>query len=267
MGAIIAQKISQDYALPFVVTGHYTGWLDGSIRSLHFKRGKEALLSAQVVSAVGRGLAVNLSDLLKIPIDTLNNFIDTKLFSFSSLEESSCFELVIVGDLIPRKQVNHAVDVLKILKDKNMSVRLNVVGSGHLKQQIQNYVRSLHLTDDVIFHGQVTKSQVAKIIRKSHLLLHPSKLETFGLVVVESLCSGRPVVCYNNTGSSEYEELPGVFLVNQSGQDQFAKKVEKVLINYSEIDQQKISDTAKEKFGARGYTSKLSIIYNRALKA
>jgi glycosyltransferase involved in cell wall biosynthesis len=68
---------------------------------------------------------------------------------------------------------------------------------------VRELVRALGLTDRVHFLGEVAPNDVATLMRRSALLVVPSRRETFSLVTAEALASGTPVVATRCGGPEE----------------------------------------------------------------
>ena len=71
-------------------------------------------------------------------------------------------------------------------------VRLHIAGSGNGCKQLEEKVKSLHLTGDVIFNGWV--EDVRSWLTSIDLVVIPSREETFGIAILEAHAHGRPVV-------------------------------------------------------------------------
>jgi glycosyltransferase involved in cell wall biosynthesis len=88
--------------------------------------------------------------------------------------------------------------ILKTLKDG----QLWIVGDGdpryleYLKKTMHTYT----ISTKVKFFGKVTEEKKLELMRKSHLLLHASKKEGWGLIVIEAASQGTPSVVYNVAG-------------------------------------------------------------------
>jgi D-inositol-3-phosphate glycosyltransferase len=117
------------------------------------------------------------------------------------------FILLFVGRIEPLKGLRDVIASLKILKDKNPSLfemtKLIVVGGGQrdgelaanaevlrIKRAIDRY----GLENNVVFLGSVDQVKLRKYYSAAHALVVPSLYESFGLVTVEALACGTPVI-------------------------------------------------------------------------
>lgn len=106
--------------------------------------------------------------------------------------------IVYVGRLSPRKGVDVAVDALRVLRERGVDARLDLVGAvftGYewYEQQLRAQVARSGLVDRVVFHG--FQPSVWSALERSDVAVVPSRLEEpFGNTAVEAVLAGRPVV-------------------------------------------------------------------------
>ena len=109
------------------------------------------------------------------------------------------FRILFVSRIVKNKNLDFC---LKILSNINFKCELNIVGEI---EDIPYWEYCFTLTQrlgkniKVNYLGTKTKRDVFLLMRKSHCLLHPSKFESFGHVIFESLLNGLPIIVSNNT--------------------------------------------------------------------
>ena len=214
LGGIVAQAISKKHNIPYIITEHYTGWQSGTYSNSHFKIAKTVYQEANQVICVGQDLGTTISKLFKVSPKIIPNFIDFDLFKISDKTNNEPHTIIGIGDLIARKQWGHLIHAFKILLSQYPNTKLQLVGSGPTLSKLKQLSKKLNITNRIEFLGQLNKYDVARLIANSNLLVHTSKLETFGLVAIEALACGVPVITYNNGGSKEYQDCKGVEVVS-----------------------------------------------------
>ncbi len=103
------------------------------------------------------------------------------------------------GRLIPYKRID-----LAIAAAKRLGCRLNIVGSGPLEGQLRAQAEG---APNIVFHGRLTDEKLHQLMSLSKAFVFPG-YEDFGIVVVEALAAGLPVVAYGQGGATE-SVLPG----------------------------------------------------------
>lgn len=107
--------------------------------------------------------------------------------------DDSMISFVFVGRLVAEKNLGMLIDAFSQLKCKNK--RLVLVGNGDQRCNLENKVKGLSLTRNVIFVGESNTPE--KYYRESHYFVIPSSYESFGQVVIEALSSGTPVIGFS----------------------------------------------------------------------
>lgn len=128
--------------------------------------------------------------------------------------------LVTVGRLVGRKAVDQLLSMMEALR--NEPVRLLIIGTGPLEAQLKDQVSRKGLSEKVAFLGQVGEQEKFRILQMCDLYVSTSQHEGFGLVFVEAMASGLPVVCYDHGGQTDFlkDEVNG-FLVPLNDRDRF----------------------------------------------
>lgn len=103
-------------------------------------------------------------------------------------------EVLFVGRLVPGKGVDILLNALPAILAELPEARLTVVGDGPERGSLAELARRLNVDSRVAFAGPVAHASLAAHYRKAALLVLPSREEGFGLVLVEALGCGCPVV-------------------------------------------------------------------------
>lgn len=130
----------------------------------------------------------------------IEDFYDTDATRQRHAASPGQFRVVSVGSISEIK--NHAL-AIETMSRLDLSFSLLIVGDGPLRAGLTKRVKLMGLEKQVTFMGFQQPEQVKKILRESDALLHVSRSETFGLVLVEGAEAQLPVVSARNL-SSEY---------------------------------------------------------------
>jgi glycosyltransferase involved in cell wall biosynthesis len=111
--------------------------------------------------------------------------------------------LLFVGRLVQEKGVDTAVRALLCLHDRGLRKHLTVCGEGPYQGRIAEEVQELELEEHVTFKGWTSSSTLADLYRGAEATIIPSRRENFGIVAIEAIASGCPVVATNVGGLPE----------------------------------------------------------------
>jgi glycosyltransferase involved in cell wall biosynthesis len=174
---------------------------------------KRAFLRAKHVIAVSNLLVNELIDIgvAREKIEVVINGIDIEQFRPGSSERAS-FGLppgtlaLFVGDLkTPRKNLEAVLAALQLVPDLSLAV------AGDLKRSpYPAMAREFGVGNRVFFLDKV--SRMADLMRSADMFVFPSRYEPFGLVVLEAMASGTPVIVSACSGAAEYVKGAGLVL-------------------------------------------------------
>ncbi len=101
------------------------------------------------------------------------------------------------------KNVDLLIDAFKTIAADFPDYKLLIAGDGEEKENLEKRVASLGLEDKVLFLGWTVKEQLEDLYLKAKLTVSYSMHETFGLVPIESMMYGTPVISHNSGGPRE----------------------------------------------------------------
>lgn len=149
--------------------------------------------------------------------------------------------LCMIGSFTEQKNHKFMVAVMERLP---ANYKLLLLGEGMLKGQIEELVKERKLEGRVFFMG--FRNDVASIIKASDIVVIPSKWEGFGLVAVEAMACGRPVVCSDVPGLNSVVGDAGIKAKPESV-DAFITALDKAAIEAGEkCTRDKCIDQAKK---------------------
>lgn len=229
-----ASYISKQSGIPFVLTEHSTNFLYNNVRRLHVHTVKETLDEASWIIAVGAELAKAMQDWTEQAIEQIPNPIDPDIFYHDpGTEKSERFTLVAVGALIPRKRIHLILEAMSMMETKD--VRLICIGSGSERKKLKKRARTLGLRDRITWHRFLPPREIAKVMRKAHLLVSTSDAETFGIVVGEALMCGIPVLCTASGGPEEFvNEQCGQVVPVEISPKEIASTLDDMIVRYDQ---------------------------------
>lgn len=174
--------------------------------------------------------------------------------------------LVTTGNLVDKKNHIFLVDVVKILIEKGLKVRLDILGGeGPNWEKIQGKIAGSGMRDHITMQGNVER--VEDYLRQAHIYVHPALYEPFGLSILEGMAAGLPCVMLDGKGNRDLaEEGKNGFLVTENSPIVFAERVERLIRNpelYEDISN--YAAAFAKKFDMKDYVTKLIGCYQSAI--
>ena len=123
-------------------------------------------------------------------------FNDKIFFDYKKSNVKTTFNITFIGRLIDIKGFDVLIRAINIL-DNNIKCRVQckAYGDGNEKNKFLKMIKSYGLSKNIEIKGFTRQNKIASIINQSDVVVVPSKREGFGLVAVESLACGIPVIC------------------------------------------------------------------------
>lgn len=192
---LVTAMLKARYRLPSIVSEHSSNFLVGALGRADLLRARTAFRLADVACPVSARLRRAMSDLgIRARFAVMPNTFEAGAFHASPFAPGQPTRILAIGGLAPVKDVPNLISAAGILKSTRSDFRIDVVGDGDDRGRCEALARSLKLGDTVSFHGYLPRADVAGLLSRCHFLALPSREETFGVVVLEALAAGRPVV-------------------------------------------------------------------------
>lgn len=157
-------------------------------------------------------------------------------------------QILFMGTIEPRKGINYGIDAFNIFQKNHPDYTYVIAGTFDEKsafcKDLINQVHQYHLEEKVKFLGRVSEKVRIKLFEESCVFLFPSQNEGYGLVIVEAMSYGMPVIVFNNTAMPyTVNETNGVVVRNKDIHA-MANALEGIISNGSEY--QKLSNGASK---------------------
>ena len=192
----------------------------------------------------------------------------SRIYEYKNREShDGTVNFVSVGSLTYKKGFETAIKALAMLEDNQWSYK--IIGEGPERQKLQNLIDELELGKNIELVGW--SENIERHLHDADIQLIPSLWEGFGLVAVEGMSTGLPVVASNVDGLREVldKQNPAVFLVDDYKDSK--KFSEKILQCVNKLDNNsqlmsKASRKQAEKFSMDSMVSGYAKVYRKVLE-
>ena len=135
-----------------------------------------------------------------------------------------------VARLAKEKNLDFLLNSLRIFKEKNgADFRFVMVGEGPERKRLEQKAEVLGLTDEICFVGKVQNEQIKNYCHASYLFLFASGSETQGIVLLEAMAAGTPVLALQATGTEDIVQNGINGYMTQASEIEFAEKLMDIL--------------------------------------
>ncbi|MCI8309432.1 MAG: glycosyltransferase family 4 protein [Clostridia bacterium] len=114
--------------------------------------------------------------------------------------------ILFMGRLVYEKGIQNLISAMPKILSRYHDVKLVIAGKGGMIDELRNQVNYLGINEKVYFAGYLNSADVKKMYKCSDISVFPSTYEPFGIVAIEAMLSGTPVVVSDIGGLNEIVE-------------------------------------------------------------
>lgn len=257
-----AQKASQRYHIPFVLTEHSSMFMK-DLPASYSQIAKKVISLADKVVAVSSGLACRLSAYTGTKrISVIANMVDTEYFYISPIgHEKDSFRFLYIGSLDSNKACDLLITAFSEAFESEKHVYLDIIGKGKLEHQLQVLVQSLSVKDQIKFFGSCTREQIRDKIWFANCLVSTSYIETFGVVLIEALSTGIPVIATRSGGPEDIVTEKTGILIDKGDFNSLVFALKKMKNEYACYQPNQIRQDIIQRFGRHATSKQITRLY------
>ena len=251
LSGIVAEKLSDVWRIPHTVTFHTLAKTKTRARTgeeevaLRAESEFKIMNSAMSILVLTEAEKSDIQRLYKIPIekikvipggvDTETFYPENKVSARKYLNIPNKKTLLYAGRIEPIKGLDILIESFNTIQ-QHQDCQLVIVG-GNLGEdeelaKLKSYARQLGLLNKIIFIGSVTQEELRYYYSAADIFVFPSHYESFGLVALESMACGTPVVASRVGGIPSFiDDGETGYLIPRRCPDPFVDKLEILLSN------------------------------------
>jgi glycosyltransferase involved in cell wall biosynthesis len=205
-GGVAAAEASRTYDIPCVITEHSSDYLRGLILEWQIPFIEAALQDASRLFAVSASLAKAIAPYAaKREIRVIPNTVDVNFFTIpGETRPSQPFRFLSVALLTANKGIHLLLRAFQKAFKGRHDVLLEIGGDGEQRKYLEKLTLQLGVDGQVRFLGMLNREQVRESMWRSHAFVLPSYRETFGVVLIEAMATGLPVIATRSGGPEEF---------------------------------------------------------------
>lgn len=218
---------------------------------------------ADAVLCVGHPLIPSIRQMTGVDreIQVVPNMYPELFCLSASQEKGSRFDFIAVGRLVPVKQMYETVTAFAEVFRDNKAVHLTIVGGGAEFKRIQARIEELGMQSQITMTGMLNREETATRVKQADALVCFSRLETFGVPVIEAWACGKPVIASDALGFLEYWQDGLGEIVDQHDVQALGGAMQRLYERRAQFDPVFISQFAEKNFNEAAVYQKLMCIY------
>ena len=270
-------SIVPDYNIPTVVTSHGSDMMGYDIDNSFYPFCLKTIEGCKKIITISKSnneVVISRFPKAKNKVITLKNGYDPKVFYLKEYDKKEILKkykiekdyekiVLFAGRLTENKGIDVLLNAEARYEDgKTLTI---IAGGGGLLKTLKKQAKDLNLKD-IAFVGDQSQRKLNKLYNIADVLAVPSRVEGFGLVAVEALACGTPVVATNNGGLTDFINSKVGALVNVEDDVGLEKEIKKIISGKRTFEREKLAKYAKDNYSQEVVIRELIDLYREVLK-
>ena len=269
-----ARKLSEKTKIPYVVTEHATLFQlhKNEISNANNAVITEVFQKAAKVICVSRAFAKLLEEYTD-NLEVIGNVVDCEQFQVKETNKEAVRLLTVCYMEEEAQLYKKGMDILikawAKASAKYSQAKLIIGGGGKSLEKVVEWTRKYQVTEKVEFLGALTRQQVVEQMQMCDCFVLPSRYETFGVVYIEAMACGKPVIAVANGGPDDFvHEFNGI-LIQPKQEEELVQALDKMITTIEKKDAtyqpERIAAYVEEKFSYRAIAEQLEKVYQNII--
>ena len=257
-----AVRLGKEENIPVVVTEHSSAVLEKDLTPYRVNLLKNVVRDSSTFICVSNALKKAVLELIskERELVVIPNAVSKK-FSCENVEKGDKFTFISIGNLVESKRFDLTIKAFAESFAGNHKIQLKILGDGILRESLQLLAQKYNVEEQVVFEGRVSRESVIQELRNSNLFVLPSDYETFGVVYIEAMACGLPVIATKNGGAEDIVSEDTGYLIERNNMEQLAQIMQTAYEEYDAFDRIKIAEICQQRFGEKEVADKLIKLY------
>jgi glycosyltransferase involved in cell wall biosynthesis len=271
-GGLLARKVSGKFSIPFVLTEHSSFYERGLVTKQQIYLAKWAAKAAERRFAVSQALCNQLEKLFgdaDLYWEEMPNIVNRMFYLSGSTEpdrlKPTPFVFLNVALLTKNKGIHNLISAFAAAFPEDPNVLLRIGGDGIERKRLEKQAADLNVQDRVGFLGMLRRDQVLQEMSGMDVFVLPSSFETFGVVLIESLALGKPVIATRCGGPESIVREQDGMLVPTDDVPALIEAMKVMRSNYKTYDSLEIRKACIDRYSESVIAERLSAIYKAVL--
>ena len=266
-----AARVSSRLSVPYALTEHFSGFRRDAVFPWRWPLVKEGYRHAEGLAAVSTSLKRTLVGKNLAPASDIKvhpNLAPTSFFSLPPSPRPSppSFHFVTVARLVPHKNIAGLLRAFAEAAEGRSDSTLTVVGDGPKRAALEQEAQRLGIAGRVTFRGRLDRESVRAALWNAHAFVLPSRHETFGVVLLEAMSTGLPVVATASGGPEDIVTPDVGVLVPPSDPEALADALRSMRSSWSSFDSESVRRYTLDHYGPEPFVDRTRLLYRQALE-
>jgi glycosyltransferase involved in cell wall biosynthesis len=262
-----AANLHEKYGVPVVGVEHWSELNKPIISSYVKKLGELTYPRLNRLICVSSVLSNRIKEVFGVNSDVINNIVDINFDNKGRFKrDDNKIKMVTVARLTPQKKINHILDALYKANLPNNIWELKIIGNGPLERILKQQTKELGLSHNVHYLGIKPHDEVCRILSESDFFVLASDYETFGVVFIEAMSFGLPVIGTRCGGPETIINDDNGILVENGDIDGLSEAIKTMMKTYKNYSAESIIKEVKDKYSPSAIVLQIEKVLKKAIE-
>jgi glycosyltransferase involved in cell wall biosynthesis len=239
------------------ITNYFRSWFHRQCINYTFKNIKS-------IVAVSNSLKTEIVSLSDRPVIAIQNIVDAERFNLIKSHSESIINIGFLGAL---GNNNKGLDLLlqSVSFLEGNGYMLHIGGKGKLLDYYMKMAKDYCIDNHCKFYGEIARDKIADFYAGLDVFVLPSRYETFGVVLIEAMACGIPVIATRCGGPEEIVTQSTGILIEKEDVGELTAALKYMLQNIKLFNKEVIRSYARDNFGPQIFIEQIHKLYKEIL--
>ena len=263
-----AKGVCNQEHIPLVLTEHSSLINNENLPQAVIRRAKKTYSVCDMIIAVSHPLSENIKKTTGYESTVIHNIVNVgNVITNDSMELHNVgIKFVSAGNLIHMKGFDILLHAFADANKKEPNMTLEIFGDGPESNNLKALVKKLKIEDKVAFKGRYKKEDISRLFSGATAFVLASRAETFGVVYIEAMALGLPVIATKCGGPEDFIDDNTGYLVDVENIDELSFALTRMAAHYKDFSSKFIKEYAFMNFSEKNIADQIAGVYRNVLR-
>lgn len=260
-----ALYVKEKYNVPFVVTEHLSGFAREEMSFEDLDRAKSVFEKSSYNIAVSQQFKDLLKDKFSLEFHYIPNIVNVDFFNVQEFILKETYAFIHIANLDKNKNQTMLIRAFNYAFKDKPDIKLTIAGDGVEYNSLDKLIKELKMEKQISLYGRASREEVRTLLQNSDAFVLSSKYETFGVVIIEAMACGLPVLATKCGGPESIIDSDKVGLLSEIDEERFSEKLLEMYHKRNDFDSSLIRKHVESNFSEEAVSVKLKEVYEKVL--
>ncbi|MBV6478865.1 MAG: putative teichuronic acid biosynthesis glycosyltransferase TuaC [Ignavibacteria bacterium] len=264
-----AMKLKEKYGIPYILTEHmgpfpFDRYIENGIISDKISL---PLQNADLITAPSTFQSESIYNFgFSRPV-VIPNMINENVFRLNEKKtDPDKIKFYTLASFVSQKGIVELMEGIKSASAITDNFEFTIAGSGELEIYIKDFISKNNLSNIIKLVLNPSRMEAISLFGKSDVFILASRLESFGIVYVEALACGMPVIATNCGGPSDFVNDDTGLMIEKDNPEKIAEAIVYMTNNFSRFSREKIRNYFLDNFSCKSVSKNIISLYYSLIK-